>query len=489
MMERASKAAWWSAIEIAARFGVQVAVMVLLARLLSPSDFGLIAMVLVFTSMGALLADSGFGTALIQRQRTTDDDETTVFLFTTGTALLLASLLWLLAPAIATYFHQPRLAALIRVIVMVLPLGALAAVPDALLTMQLRFKERTKAELFASIASAVVALGLAWGNYGVWSLVWQAIVLIGMRALLLWVYSRWRPRGHFRMASFRSLSGFGIYMLMSGLLDTLTLRLQALLIGKLFDTAQLGYYTLAQNTQQAPTSFMGNLLNRVGLPVFSAVGDQPHKLLGALRLSMRLAMFIFVPSMLGLAVIARPLTLLLYGPKWTPAASLLSILALSAALWPLHVLNLAAVSAQGRSDLFFRLSLVKKTLAIGLILLGSLGGPVAIAGAVLAASVLSAVINAHYSKVLLGYGIAAQIADQRATFGLSLLAAATGWSVIHWLPASTMTTALAIFLAAALYLTMAAVTKNSALGELVTLLKNLRGGKAPTGAKKPTVSS
>jgi O-antigen/teichoic acid export membrane protein len=288
------------------------------------------------------------------------------------------------------------------------------------------------------------------------------------------------------MASFRSLSGFGVYMLMSGLLDTLTVRLQALLIGKLFDTTQLGYYTLAQNTQQAPTSFMGNLLNRVGLPVFSAVGDQPQKLLGALRLSMRLAMFIFVPSMLGLAVIARPLILLLYGPKWAPAAPLLSILALSAALWPLHVLNLAAVSAQGRSDLFFRLSLVKKALAIGLILLGSLAGPIAIASAVLAASIISAVINAHYSKTLLGYGISAQIADQRSTFWLSLVTAATGWSVIHWLPSSIMTTALAVFLAAALYLAIAALTNNSALGELVSLLKNLRSAKAPADTTERT---
>lgn len=249
---RAANAAWWSTLEILARYGVQFVVMVVLARLLTPDDFGLIAMLLVFTSIGTLLVDSGFGAALIQRQQTTADDETTVFVFTMVVGAATALVLALSAPAIAAFFDQPKLIDLTRVMAVVLPLGAFGAVPDALLTMKLNFKARARAEATASLCSGTVAIVLALRGFGVWSLAWQGIVSIGVRGLLLWLYSGWRPRGRYRGASFRSLFGFGGYMLMSGLLNTVAVRLQSLMIGKLFDSRALGFYTLAQSTQSAP---------------------------------------------------------------------------------------------------------------------------------------------------------------------------------------------------------------------------------------------
>jgi O-antigen/teichoic acid export membrane protein len=473
LTHRAAGAAWWSALEISARYGAQFIVMIILARLLTPADFGLIAMLLVFTSIGALLVDSGFSTALIQRQNTNADDETTVFLLSTGASVFVAVILWLAAPAIADFYSQPELIPLTRLLLFVLPLGALASVPDALLTKKLDFKARAKAETFASLFSGVVAVILAWRGFGVWSLAWQGIVLISVRALLLWWYSGWRPRGRFHSASFRNLFGFGSYMLMSSLLDTISVRLQSLLIGKLFDSRTLGYYTLAQNTQQAPTSFMGSLLNRVGLPVFSTVADQPAKLLGALRLSLRAAMFLFVPCMLGIAVVAKPLMGLLYGARWESAAPILSILAVSAALWPLHVLNLAALSAQGRSDLFFRLELVKKIIAISLILAVSPFGPKAIAAAVLLASLFGVIINTWYSKRLLGYGLLAQLSDQRNTFALALTAALAGWTILHWNNPGMLPTLAAIGAAVVVYISGAILFRSAALAELVSIGRSL----------------
>src|SRR5690348_13949811 len=357
--QRTTRAALWSAIEIAARYGVQIVVMVVLARLLTPADFGLIAMLLVFTAVGSLLADSGFGTALIQRQNTTADDETTVFLFSVAISVLLAGVLWYSAPAIASFYSQPQLIPLTRLLLFVLPLGALASVPDSLLTQRLDFRSRASAEVVASVFSGVAALVLAWMGWGVWSLAWQAIIAIGVRAIMLWVLSGWRPRGSFSPASFRALFAFGGYMMLSNLLNTMATRLQSLLIGKMFDSRALGYYTLAQNTQQAPAQFISSVLNRVGLPVFSTFTDQPDKLVRALRVSLRVAIFLFLPCMVGIAVVAKPLIDMLYGARWLPAAPLLSVLAVSAALWPLHVLNLAAIGAQGRSDLIFRLEMIK----------------------------------------------------------------------------------------------------------------------------------
>jgi len=473
LTKRAVGAAWWSALEISARYGVQFILIIIIARLLTPADFGLIAMLLVFTSVAALLVDSGFGTALIQRQRTSADDETTVFIFTIGTSILVAAVLWIAAPAIANFYAQPLLVALTRIMVIVLPLGALAAVPDALLTQRLNFKARAKAEIIASLCSGVIAVVLAWRGFGVWSLAWQGIILIGVRALLLWLYSGWRPRGRFSTASFLNLFGFGSFMLMSSLLDTITIRLQSLLIGRLFNSATLGYYTLAQNTQQAPTSFMGSLLNRVGLPVFSTVADQPIKLLGALRFSLRAAMFLFVPCMLGIAIIAKPLMGLLYGVRWETAAPILSILAVSASLWPLHALNLAALSAQGKSNLFFRLELIKKFITISLILLSSPFGPMAIAGSVLISSLFGVVINTWYSKKFLGYGLLAQLSDQRGTFAFSLAAALTGWVILHLNAPGIVPTLAAIGTAVIVYLSSALLFRSVALAELVDLGRSL----------------
>src|SRR5690348_2654416 len=423
LTRRAAHATWWSALEIISRYGVQFAVMVVLARLLTPADFGLIAMLLVFTAVAALLVDSGFGTALVQKQSTSEDDETTVFLFSTGASAMVAVALWFAAPAIASFYSQPLLTPLTRLLLFVLPLSALAAVPDALLTQRLDFKSRAKAEIIASLCSGAFAVVLAWRGFGVWSLAWQAVSAIGVRAVLLWVYSRWRPRGGFSRHAFRKLGSFGGYMLMSNLLNMISLRIQSLLIGKLFDSRALGYYTLAQNTQMAPAQFMSGVLNRVGLPVFSTVAGEPEKLVNALRLSLCVAIFVFVPCMIGIAVVAKPLIVMLYGSPWMPAAPLLSILAISATFWPLHVLNLAAIGAQGRSDLIFRLELVKRVISIGLIVVCSPGGPIAIAWAVLASSIVAVAINTWYTRKLLGYGLLSQLRDQAGTLLLSLLAA------------------------------------------------------------------
>lgn len=477
LTHRAAHATWWSALEITSRYGVQFGVMVVLARLLSPSDFGLIAMLLVFTTVAALLVDSGFGTALVQKQTTSNDDETTVFIFSTGASAMVALALWFAAPAIAAFYAQPLLTPLTRLLLFVLPLSALAAVPDALLTQRLDFKSRAKAEIVASLCSGALAIVLAWRGFGVWSLAWQSIVAIGVRALLLWIYTGWRPRGRFDPRAFRSLGGFGGYMLMANLLNTISLRLQSLLIGRLFDSRALGYYTLAQSTQMAPAQFMSGVLNRVGLPVFSTVADRREKLVSALRLSLRVAIFVFVPCMVGIAVVAKALITVLYGARWAPAAPLLAVLALATTFWPLHVLNLAAIGARGRSDLVFRLEVIKRVFSIGAIVAGSFYGVMAIAWAVLASGLFGVIVNTWYSHKLLGYGVVAQLGDQSATLLLSACAALVAWLVSHWLTHAPLALAVAIVSAATTYFGAAALFKVSAWRELLDVLRALRAGQ------------
>lgn len=471
---RAAYAVLWSTLEILARYGAQFVVTVVLARLLSPSDFGLIAILLAFTSVAAVFVDSGFGIALIQRQHTTEDDEATVFVFGLYVGILTAVALVVAAPSIAGFFGQPSLIGLTRLVAFVLPLGALGAVPDALLTKKLDFRSRARAEIVASLCSGAAAITLAMLGLGVWSLAWQTLIATSLRTLLLWRYSHWRPHGRYRKDAFDNLFRFGGYMLLSRLLDTAFVRLQSLLIGKLFDPRALGYYTLAQNTQQAPASFLDGILNRVGLPMLAAVAADRDKLVSAMRTSLRIAMFLFVPCMVGIAIVAKPLIDMLYGARWISAAPILSILALGTASWPLHILNLSAINALGRSDLFFRLEVVKKLVAIGLIVAASPCGGIAIAWAVFGTSILGVFINTHYPKKLLGYGITEQLSDQVATFILSVIAAAVGWALLHWMPICPISMLLAVTASAFIYFGLAAVTKNQALLDLLALARAMR---------------
>ena len=484
-MHRAARATWWSALEITARYGMQFVVTVVLARLLNPTDFGLMAMLLVFTTFAALLAEGGLGSALVQKRDTTDDDETSVFLVNLGIGSMLAALLWLSAPAIARFYAHPVLVPLLHVLLWVLPLGALAAVPNAVLSQRLDFRTRTVSELIASLCSAILALWLALRGHGVWSLAWQAVVGAGLRALLLWLLSSWRPRGRFDVRAFAGLFRFSGYLLLANTLNLVSVRLQSLLIGRLFDARTLGLYTLAQDTQQAPAQFMTSLLNRVGLPMFSTVATQPEKLAGALRLSLRLSMFVFAPCMVGIAVVAAPMILMLYGPKWTPAAPLLSILALSALFWPLHVLNLAAISALGRSGLVLKLEIAKALTAIPLTLIAAYFGVIAVAWSVLLSSLLCVAINTWHSHKLLGYGMGAQVRESLPILLLTLPAAIVAWLVLSSNTVTATHLTIAVLAAAATYVAGAALFKPQAWLDLLDFMRDLHARNAAVTRDEP----
>lgn len=473
MRGRTAHAAFWSVAEILARACSQIIVTLVLARLLTPDDFGLIAMLVVFTSLGGLLTDAGFGVALVQRPGITADDETTVFWFGIVTGTVMAFLLCLSAEAIAHFYSQSELASLIRVAALGIPLGAVGAVPDALLTKRLNFLARTNAALIAAVGSGALALLLAWRGFGVWSLVGQGLAASTLRSASLWFFSGWRPRGRFRRSSFHSLFGFGSYMLLSGILNTVAARVQSLMIGKLFDARSLGYYTLAGTVQDAPTSLIGGLLNRVGLPVFSSMSDRPDKLRSALRAALRISMFVFIPSMFGLALIARPLLVTLYGEQWAPAAPALALLSIGGAMWPLHVLNLAALNAQGRSDRFFYLEIFKNLTVVTLTLIAAPYGQNAVAGAMIVAGVCSVGINTWYSGKMLNLGLAAQLLDQRLTVALSILASIPAWCVLHWTREGVAPTLAAIAVAVVVYVSGALVTRHPALWELLGMLRDV----------------
>jgi O-antigen/teichoic acid export membrane protein len=435
-------------------------------------------MLLVFTTVGALLTDAGFSAALIQRPSISADDEKTMFCVTVLAGLVTAGGLWAGAQLIADFYHQPTLVALTRAMALVLPLGALGAVPNALLTKRLDFKARARAQVIASSVSGLLAIILAWRGFGVWCLALQGLSSTGLRSLLLWAFSGWKPHGQFRETSLRALFGFGGYMLLATLFNTVAGRTQSLLLGRLFDANSLGFYSLAENAQQVPTSFIGALLSRVGLPAFSAMASKPDRLREALRISLQVSLFIFVPCMAGLALLAKPLIIMIYGERWNSAAPILSLLALAGALWPMQVLNLSVLSAQGRADRILWLEIYKDGLGVTLLLIVARYGVIAIAAATLVASLVSTVINAWYSRSMLNYGLVRQLLDQRKTFMLSLAAAVPAWSVLHWTRQGILPTVFAIVTAGCVYILGAVIMRHEALIELLKLTPNF--ARAPS---------
>lgn len=477
---KAAHAAWWSFLEVGTRYLVQFGLMVALARLLTPSDFGVMAILLALTSFSALLVEGGMGSALIQRQTTSANEETSVFWVNLGLGSALALLLWSLAPLIAGFYAQPLLVPLLEVFLWVLPLGALATVPNAVLSQRLDFRSRAIAELFASLGSGVLALWLALEGFGVWCLVWQPIAGGLIRACVLWRLSDWRPRGQFDGDAFLRLFRFGGWLLLANALNLIAVRLQALLIGKLFDARTLGLYAMAQDTQQAPAQFMSSLLNRVGLPMFSSVACQPAKLAGALSLALRLSMFVFAPFMASIAVVAQPLILLLYGPQWVEVAPLMAVLALGALFWPLHVLNLAALGALGRPDLVLQMEIAKGLISIPLVWVAAFFGVQVLAWAVLATSFVCVLINTWYSQRLFGCGLRSQLRDITPILLATLLSSAAAWLSLGWTGKPWLDLVVAVSIAAIVYIAVAVAFRMEAWRDMLNFMRTLRAGRPPS---------
>ncbi|QWT18403.1 lipopolysaccharide biosynthesis protein [Bacillus sp. NP157] len=473
---RVRSAARWSGLEIALRYAFQLVVMVGLARLVDPSAFGAVAMVTVFTALGTVFIDSGTGMALIQKQRSTPGEETSTFVLNLAISFAACGLLIALAPTIARFYDRPDLEAICIAMSFVFPLNGLAVVPDAMLTQQMRFDLRTRVEIASSLTSGLVALGAAAAHLGAWALVWQALSSIGSRTLMLYVLSGWRPRGRPSLADTHTVTSFGGYMLVAGLIDTAYTRVQALLIGKHFSAGDVGQYTLAQNTQQAPASFVAAILNRLGLPLLSSIRDDHKATRTVLEAGMQMGLFGFIPVMATLAVLAVPMVDVVYGARWTEAGQVLAILALGSIPWPAHVLNLVAMNSQGRPRLVLNVEVVKKSFAVILLLTAAPHGLLAIAWSTVIASLFSFFLNAWFVGRLLGYGINPQVKVMAWSSVPALGAAAAGWCCVQYIGNGALGLAVAWLASALATLAIGVVCRHPALPALLRLLPGHRPG-------------
>lgn len=478
LKSRALSATLWSGADILMRQGLQFGVSIALARLLSPEEFGTIALLYLFTGIASAFVDSGFSLALIQQQEVTHIDESTVFWINLVMGALVALGLWAAAPLIANFFALPVLLPLTGLLALNIFLSALGSIHGTLLTKHLNFRVQMKIGAFSTLISGAIAITMAWHDYGVWALAAQTLAATGVTTLLLWCLSPWRPAMVFSRNSVHQLFGFGGYMLASGLLDIIYNRAYTVLIGHFFGVRELGFYNRADNTKQLPVGVLTGILSRVSFPIFSAAAHDKAQLRRGVQLALRGMMLINVPMMLGLAATAEPMVLTLFGVKWLPAVPLVKVLSLGAVLWPLHVININVLIAQGHSHLLFRLEVVKKLLGAALLVAGVFYGVMGIAWSQVIFGILAFTINAHYSERYLDYGVFAQIRDFFAVLTISVFMALVvhlaGTELyllpVHLVPALQLTTL--IVLGAFIFIGLAFVFHLTALRNVVSLFQH-----------------
>ena len=406
----------WSFIDSFANQGLNFVIGIILARLLTPADFGLIGMLTFFMAISQSFIDSGFGSALIRKKNCTTEDYSTVFYYNMAVGILLYLVLFFSAQTISDFFDKPQLKAMAQVLAINLIINSVSMIQRTIRTKRIDFKSQAKISIIASIFSGVISIGMAWGGWGVWSLVWRSIIQNLCMSVLLWWWIAWRPRLLFSMASFKELFGFGSKLLISGLIDTTFKNIYYLIIGKFFSATALGYYTRAQSFSTMPSQILTGVIQRVSYPALATIQDDRDRLKRAYRKLIKSTMLLSFVSMIGMAAIAKPLVLTLIGEKWSPSIAYLQLICFAAMLYPLHALNLNMLNVKGRSDLFLRLEIIKKLLVIPTIFAGIFWGIKVMILGMLANSIVAYFLNSYWSGKMVNYPFKEQIADIAPSF-------------------------------------------------------------------------
>lgn len=421
----------WSFADNILNQGITFLVGIVLARLLTPQEYGLIGIITIFISVFNSIVDSGFSSALIRKKDAGDVDFNTVFLSNLGLSLILFGVLFLSAPAIASFFGQPQLVPLTRVMGSVILINAFALIQRTLLVKRVDFKTQTKISFIAAIVSGAVGIVMALKGFGVWSLVGQQISRQLMNSTFLWVWARWYPSLKFSVQSFRELFGFGWKLLVSGLIDTLWREMNQVIIGKFYSASTLGQYTRAQQFTNIFSTNLTSVVQRVSYPVLSEISDEKERMKLVYQKIIKVTMLVTFCCMLGLAAIAEPMVVTLIGEQWLPAVPLLQILCFQMMLYPLHAINLNMLQVQGRSDLFLKLEIIKKIIGTVPLLLGIFINIYWMLWGSVVTGFISYYLNAFYSGRFLDYSIWQQVRDILPSFTVASVMAAAVYALSY----------------------------------------------------------
>lgn len=416
---------FWSLFERFGYLGIQFVSNLVLARLLMPSDFGTVGVLIIFTTLSAVLIDSGLSTALVQRKSIKDIDISTVFYTNLALAFFVYIVIFFSAPLVSVYFRNPDLTVLLRTIELMVIIDAFAAIQSTLLIRSMNFKRISLIKIWSIIIAVAVSIVCAMSEMGVWSLVIQYLTYSILRALSLWFMSKWRPLLMYSVESFKSLFSFGSRLLLSSFVAELYNNFQSILIGRYFPAKELGLYTQARQLQQIPVDSLSRVVNQVSLPAYAQLQDNTVELVDMLRKNIKVLVFVNTPLMILLAIIAQPLLIFLYSMKWVEAVPYFQFLCLGfGILLIVHQCSLTALKAVGHSDYVLRLEIIKKIIGITLLILGiNYLGIWGVMTALAINSIIELFLNGYYLKKSIGYGSIGQIRDILPSFVISILCA------------------------------------------------------------------
>ena len=451
---------------------VSFVVSIVLARILSPEDYGTIALVTVFTAILQVFVDSGLGTALIQKKDADDLDFSSVFYFNFIVCLVLYAVMFLAAPYIALFYEDSTLTSVIRVLSLTIVISGVKGIQQAYVSRNMLFKRFFFSTIGGTIFSAFLGIGMACAGFGVWALVAQQISNTAIDTLILWITVKWRPKKVFSWQRLKYLLSFGWKLLVSALLDTGYNNLRNLIIGKLYSPTDLAFYNQGDKFPKVIVTNINASIDSVLLPTMSNVQEDRERVKQMTRRAIKTSTYIMAPLMMGLAFCAEPIVRLVLTDKWLFCVPFLRIFCITYMFWPVHTSNLNAINAMGRSDWFLRLEIVKKIVDMAILLSTMWFGVMAMAYSLLLGSVLSQIINAWPNRKLLGYGYIEQVRDFAPGI---LLAVGMGFCVyfIGFIPLPTIISLIIqIISGAAIYIGASALLKLEEFEYLLEMIKS-----------------
>lgn len=464
----------WRFLERSGAQAVSLIVSIVLARILSPSTYGIIAIVTVFTNVLQVFIDSGMGSALIQKKNADDLDFSTVFYFNFAVCLTLYIFMFIAAPFIAKFYNMPDLIPVVRVLSLTLVISGVKNVQQAYVSRNMLFKRFFFSTLGGTITAAVVGITMAYCGFGVWALITQQLVNASIDTLILWVTVKWRPKLMFSFERLKGLFSYGWKLLVSGLLETVYTNMRQLIIGKMYSSSDLAYYNQGDKYTQVIVTNINTSIDSVLLPTMSRVQDDPSRVRAMTRRSIKVSTYIIAPMMLGIASIATPLVKILLTEKWLPCVPYLIIFCITYMFYPIHTANLNAIKAMGRSDLFLKLEILKKIIGLSLVFVTMWFGPLIMAASQLISCITSQLINSWPNKKLLNYPYKEQLMDILPNIGSAAIMFCGVWGLRLVLPFNGIIgMGIQVVTGILIYLGTSILTKNDSLFYILDVLKQI----------------
>lgn len=464
----------WKFLERGGTQGIQFILQLVLARLLTPKDYGTVALVTVFIAISTVFVQSGFNTALIQKKEIDEEDISSVFYISLFIAIIIYLVLWIVAPIIANFYRILELTSIVRVMGLVLFLDTFNSIQNAIVSRNMEFKKLFYSSLGAIIISGVLGAILAYRGLGVWSLVCQQLMNQFSICIILWFTVKWRPKLLFSIKKVKKLFSFGGKLLCSSLIDTIYRELVNLIVGKVYSPAMLGYYNRGDQFPKVIVSNFNGSIQSVIFPALASVQYDKVRVKEIMRRAIMMSSYIVFPAMVGLIVVSEPMIRLVLTERWLPCVPYLKIFCLSYALWPIQTANLQAINAIGRSDIFLKLEILKKFIGIGIIIITSRYSPYIMAIGTVLSGIISSFINSYPNKKLLNYSYIEQMKDITPSLLISIIMGV----IVHLIQLleynDILTILFQVIFGGIVYIGLSYITKNESFKYLKKIFKQKR---------------